>query len=308
MKPFFSVIIPTYNRPDRLAVAVQSVVHQTFTDWELIVVDDGSTPPLDRASLPLDDRIQLISKTNAGPGAARRYGVAQARGRYFCFLDDDDYFFPDHLSILKNTLKRIDDPAAIVLRTSLMEDKQTRTLLTLPNSPAENAIRYPDYQNDHDTLLQYWQQPCGITSLCFSQRIIERVPIDPAPRIIEDFAWLSRVFTDYSLYQIAGPPTVAYVQHAHNRTLTDAHFLRVEERLQVVESAYQQPGVALRVPRRIYRRLLQHQLCHAARQCLLAQENERAKQYFWRAFRYGPLLGWRDLLGVGWLWLRMLRH
>lgn len=91
MQPAVSVIIPVYNRPQMLKRAIESVIRQTYDDFEVIVVDDGSGQPaqpvIDRFA---DKRITGIRQDHAGVSAARNRGVDAARGRYIAFLDSDD--------------------------------------------------------------------------------------------------------------------------------------------------------------------------------------------------------------------------
>lgn len=101
--PFFSVILPTYNRAELLTHAVQSVIDQTFEDWELIIVDDGSTDNTRELLDTLDDsRVRYIKQENQGKGGARNTGLKFTRGQYVCFLDSDDIFYKDHLNVLKD--------------------------------------------------------------------------------------------------------------------------------------------------------------------------------------------------------------
>ena len=92
-EPFFSVIIPVYNREKTIAETLESVASQEFRDYEVIVVDDGS----DDNTLQIVKQfawVKLIEQPNSGPGAARNRGVAEARGKYVAFLDSDDLWFP----------------------------------------------------------------------------------------------------------------------------------------------------------------------------------------------------------------------
>jgi glycosyltransferase involved in cell wall biosynthesis len=109
--PFFSIIIPTYNRAHLIRQAISSVVNQSFTDWELLIVDDGSTDNTKEVVCQFfDDRIHYIYQENAERCAARNNGVALAKGAYICFLDSDDYFLPNRLSVLHKTINKIDYP------------------------------------------------------------------------------------------------------------------------------------------------------------------------------------------------------
>ena len=102
--PLFTVIVPTYGRRALLAEAVSSVLAQTVSDFECLVVDDaGPLPPL----LPVDPRLRLVRRpANGGPAAARNTGLDLARGRYLAFLDDDDTYEPDRLALAVEGVRR----------------------------------------------------------------------------------------------------------------------------------------------------------------------------------------------------------
>lgn len=102
--PFFSILIPVYNVEKYLAECLDSVLAQTFSDYEIILVDDGSTDSSGqicndyRARYP--DRIRVLHKENQGQISARSAGLGLAAGKYICFLDSDDYW-------VSNTLDRL---------------------------------------------------------------------------------------------------------------------------------------------------------------------------------------------------------
>lgn len=108
-----TVITPTYNRAQYLSQAVDSVMAQTYTDWELLVVDDNKPDSEARKATTevmshySDPRIHYIqNKRNMGGAAARNVGIFQAKGEYIAFLDDDDMYLPDRLEIqLKQMLE-----------------------------------------------------------------------------------------------------------------------------------------------------------------------------------------------------------
>ncbi len=90
-----SVVIPLYNKVDNIARAIDSVLGQTYADFELIIVDDGSTDgSTDVVRRYTDSRIRLIVQKNAGPGAARNSGMREANGEFITFLDADDELMP----------------------------------------------------------------------------------------------------------------------------------------------------------------------------------------------------------------------
>lgn len=90
----FSVIIPTHNRAALLGKALNSIFAQTFSDYEVVVVDDGSTDGTREWLTTVSSRVRVLMQENCGPGAARNVGAKHARGEYLAFLDSDDLWFP----------------------------------------------------------------------------------------------------------------------------------------------------------------------------------------------------------------------
>lgn len=96
--PQVSVIIPAYNGDRYIVQAVESVLGQTFTDYEIIIVDDGSTDETHQVLQPYFDTIRYVHQENRGVAAARNRGIQEAKGKFIAFLDQDDFFFPDKLA------------------------------------------------------------------------------------------------------------------------------------------------------------------------------------------------------------------
>ncbi len=97
-QPMVSAVIPAYNAADTLSRAIDSVMAQTFDDWELIVVDDGSSDRTPEVARCYGDRVRIVQGPHAGPGEARNRGAALARGRYLAWLDADDVWYPTKLA------------------------------------------------------------------------------------------------------------------------------------------------------------------------------------------------------------------
>jgi teichuronic acid biosynthesis glycosyltransferase TuaG len=101
-KPLVSVIMPAYNASDYIQVAINSVIAQTFTNWELIIIDDGSTDITSEIIIKnsnQDQRIQYFFQENGKQGKARNLGISHAQGKYVAFLDSDDFWMPEKLAI-----------------------------------------------------------------------------------------------------------------------------------------------------------------------------------------------------------------
>ncbi len=100
--PRVSVVVPTFNRAGALCEAVESALAQSYQDFEIIVVDDGSTddtPRIVRERFGRDPRVRCLRRPNGGPAAARNDGIRQARGDLVAFLDSDDLWRPDKLRL-----------------------------------------------------------------------------------------------------------------------------------------------------------------------------------------------------------------
>lgn len=104
--PRVSVVIPTYNRGRFIKNAIMSVLAQTYKDYEIIVVDDGSTDDTWKIVKKFGDKVRYIYQKNRGPSAARNTGIKHANGKYIAFLDSDDRFLPKKLEKQMNFIKK----------------------------------------------------------------------------------------------------------------------------------------------------------------------------------------------------------
>ncbi len=101
---FFSVVIPSFNRPGMTVDAVNSVLSQTFQDFEIIVVDDGSTDDTEAVLSDFGDLITYHKQVNSGVASARNQGIVLSTGRYICYLDSDDLWHPEKLAIYRDAI------------------------------------------------------------------------------------------------------------------------------------------------------------------------------------------------------------
>ena len=104
-KIFFSIIVPCYNAEKYIHKLIDSVIAQSISDWELILIDDGSkdnTAGICREAAKNDSRIRYIYQDNAGVSNARNHGLKEARGMYITCIDSDDWIEPNFLECFKN--------------------------------------------------------------------------------------------------------------------------------------------------------------------------------------------------------------
>lgn len=122
--PFFSVIIPVYNKEKFVEKTLKSVLAQTFTDFEIVIVNDGSTDKSETIIFDTkDERIRYFPKSNEGVSIARNFGIEKAFADYICFLDADDYWHPDFLQTLHAYIQKLPDEKVFAMAYEIETDK-----------------------------------------------------------------------------------------------------------------------------------------------------------------------------------------
>jgi glycosyltransferase involved in cell wall biosynthesis len=188
--PFFSVVIPTYNRGDVLKEAISSILAQTFTDFELIVVDDGSsdnTAEVVQSFSNSDPRVIYVYQENAERSAARNNGIEQSRGQYICFLDSDDIFTRDHLAQFRVAIKNSESPIALFYcnATTVGPGKSVKShLATVAPSKVVAFIL---------------ENPIPSQQVCIHRDILKDNKFDPKIRIGEDKELWFRISENHEL-------------------------------------------------------------------------------------------------------------
>jgi glycosyltransferase involved in cell wall biosynthesis len=143
MKVRFSVVMPVYNRQKYVSQAIDSVLSQTFTDFELIAVDDGSTDGSLDLLKSYGTRIRVIEQKNSGPEVARNTGVAAARGEYIALLDSDDLFFPTALETYDRVIRAFDSPPMVIGSEFYYRDGTPLPVQPLTTGPVE-VLKFED--------------------------------------------------------------------------------------------------------------------------------------------------------------------
>jgi len=143
MSPFFSIVIPVYNRARELGEAIRSVLDQREQDFEIVVVDDGSSDDPESVVEGFNDpRILFLRQSNRGGGAARNAGIDLARGRFVTFLDSDDVYLPNHLANMRALLEESENTVGYA--RMIVDRGHGRTLLKPPRAirPGEAMADY----------------------------------------------------------------------------------------------------------------------------------------------------------------------
>jgi len=202
---FFSIIIPTYNRAHLITETIRSVQNQKFDDWECVVIDDGSkdnTKEIVENLIKKDERIRYIYQENAERSAARNNGIKNAIGEYICFLDSDDEFQPNHLSVLYTTIHASKDKSQVYY-----VDMEVRT--------EENVKIISDPLNDEDIFHFLCYHPLIPARICAPSSILKANLFDKDIVVVEDLILWLRLAEIFSFRHIS-EPTVIYNLHGGN--------------------------------------------------------------------------------------------
>lgn len=161
-----SVIIPAFNQGHYLGEAIQSVIDQTFPDFELVVVDDGSTDNTAQVACSFSDtRVRYIHQENRGLSAARNTGILRSSGEYLTFLDSDDLFVADKLETLLNAMQR-DPGLGFVAGQAVLIDENALPLGKVFDTPLpENPVHLLLWNPLHVCSVMMrrdWQQKVGL--------------------------------------------------------------------------------------------------------------------------------------------------
>lgn len=137
---YFSVIIPTYNRANLIKNTVESVLAQSYKDFEVIVIDDGSADNTGEIVGGIkDERVKYHYKKNEERCIARNTGTQMAKGKYVGFLDSDDAYYPNHLQTALEVIEKYGEPEAIHLGYEIRDDESgsVKTIDNLPETAKE---------------------------------------------------------------------------------------------------------------------------------------------------------------------------
>lgn len=180
--PYFSIVIPAYNRGFVLDRTLRSCLDQTFTDFEIVVVDDGSED--DTAAVIArhpDPRIVYERQANAGASAARNRGVSLARGAYVAFLDSDDTFLPGKLAAFREAIEAggATPDTGIAWYSPLYFHRGTGNQLRKPSRAIRPDESVGDYLFAADGMMQ-------TSTLVLPRELALQTPFDPGLRNLED--------------------------------------------------------------------------------------------------------------------------
>jgi len=289
--PRVSVVIPSYNRSGLLQAALDSVYAQTWKEFEVLVVDDGSTDDTEAMLRPYvaERGLRHLRQANRGPSAARNRGIEAARGQFVAFLDSDDLWLPIKLSVQMARMAAC--PAAVMCYSNLLHFN--------PDNGAIN-VRYRRQavrSGDLYLALIYKKLHCAPPTLVVRKEIAERVGgFDEALRLSEDRDFNIRIARHGPILGIAEPLAVVRLHgkaHPKDPSVRLSHeAMQAAQEYVLRKTLAEDPalrGVAGRVS----------SLYHLGwGMGLLAQKKpQEAREQLWKSIRFNPLQ-WRAYLDL----------
>jgi len=206
MEPKFSIILPTYNRAHLLSTAIESVIAQSVTDWELIVIDDGSDDNTKEVVFSFkDSRIMYGYQENKGRSIARNAGLHNARGTWICFLDSDDWYLEDHLEAFENGMN--ENPQTEIFKTGVTFKKENGSILS------ESKFHLSEEEQIPFILQNY----AGVLDLCIHETLAKSIGFPDIPSW-EDKAYMIPILYRSKWVQIE-LRTVVALEHAERSIL-----------------------------------------------------------------------------------------
>jgi glycosyltransferase involved in cell wall biosynthesis len=211
--PRFSVVIPVYNRGRLVKEAIDSVLSQTNKDFEVIVVDDGSTDDTMKVLESYGNRIMILSQSNEGPEVARNTGANMASGDYVAFLDSDDLMLPWALQTYERIIVSQDHPALILSHLAYFNEANPLTVEDL----AAEQIEIVPYKNciSKDRTVR-----ASASIIVVKQDVFSRAggfrQSSATTFFCDDIDFMLRVGCAGPAILIESPPVVAYRVHQSN--------------------------------------------------------------------------------------------
>jgi glycosyltransferase involved in cell wall biosynthesis len=278
----FSVVVPTYNRAQYLSKALESVLAQDCQDFDIIVVDDGSTDTTTQVLASFGDKIRVFHQENKGPGAARNLGVKNSTGEYVAFLDSDDFWFPWTLATYAQIIKEKDLPTLVAGNLVYFQQETELSGLALKPLALES---FPDYFAASRRGLY-----CGTCQMVVRRAAILEVGGFAEGKFnAEDHDLVMRLGTAPGFVYANAPGMIAYRQHPEALTRDLSKTFKGLIYLLQMEQAGRYPGVRNR--RRDRWRILSGHVRALTVELLRQKEYQNAWALYRQTFVWNLALG-----------------
>jgi glycosyltransferase involved in cell wall biosynthesis len=240
--PLVTVAIPTYNRAAYLPDAIESVLVQTLRDFEVIVLDDGSTDETEAVVTPYLERVRYVRQANEGRSAARNAAVRIARGEFVAFCDSDDRWFPDRLE--RQIAAFSDDPALGMVHGQVeLIDAQGGPL------PEQTAAHREIFSAAHRKPVTYagyaWECRCLSSTILVRRAVFDEVGLYDPALLLDDYDLYLRLALAFEVSFLDGPPLAQYRLHPGQMTtyeLAMGQIQTAEKHIAMLDARNDVPG------------------------------------------------------------------
>ncbi len=303
--PTFSVIMAVYNGAATIARAIESVLAQSYSPHELLVVDDGSTDGTAEAIGRFGSSVRYHHQTNAGVSAARNVGASMARGEWLAFLDADDWYYPDRLRLHAEWIA--EDPAldfltgdfdyrdstGDLLRRS-MESTEAGSRILQKSDPSEQAVMTSDELGD------FVAQHFGDTHTLSLPRstFVELGGYPVGVRVCEDVQFLIRLCARSRRVGVICRPLGVYTIHSESTTRSDPLTAQREtvEALKPLSHMLENASPGIR--KGLRERMRRSRLDHAVVLLRNGERGDAVRAVFPSMWEYPGWRGFRDVLSI----------
>ena len=239
MSPRFSILVPTYNREQLVRKTIGSVFSQTFSDFELIVIDDGSTDRTHAVLESFRERLKVLRQANQGPEVARSFGASAATGEYLVFLDSDDLLLPCALATYDRIIREFSSPALIIGSIYYFRDGQD-VIEDVDRKDVIEVLTYRDY------LAKDLSVGVSCSNIVIQRSAFRRAGglrnSTPVTYHMDTYDMLLRFGICGPCVVVKVPATVAYRMHASNTVLDVERMVKGALSLIHAERQGQYPG------------------------------------------------------------------
>ena len=216
-----ALIIPTFNRGYCLSSTIQSVLQQTYFNWTLTIIDDGSTDNTQEVVASFNDaRITYVYQENAERSAARNKGIAHTEAEWLCFLDSDDVLLPEHLHVLASFIEN-QKPSPGLIATGL---------ITQQGKSSKRKVFLNLQKNVIEEIGSKFLIP---TQVCVHRSVLEKDQFDVRFRLWEDTHLWLRIAAQYPVYQIEEYTAIQNL-HEHGTVVQGMKKIRLKDVVQYV--------------------------------------------------------------------------
>ncbi len=267
----FSVIVPTYNRGDRIKQTIESVLTQSYSDFEVIIVDDGSTDNTESIIKSLtDNRIKYYKIENSERGAARNIGFQISSGDYVNFFDSDDLALNKHLKVAANFIKRYHKPPLFHLNFGYIDDNKRKT----------QAVHVENINT------AIFKGNCLSCNGVFIRRdVAERNPFNEDRKISgsEDYLLWLRLASQYKF--ASNNEITSYIVNHDGRSQFQINYKKIKSRkLKMLEYALADPFISKMEKKKI-QKIETNTYSYISLYAALAKEKSDALSFFKMAFK-----------------------